>query len=795
MNAPRRRGIVGGGMLGLTLAHRFAQHGDDVTVFEAAPFLGGLASAWSLGDVVWDRHYHVSLLSDANLRSLLSELGLEQDMDWVETRTGCYTGGKLYSVSNTLEFLRFPPLALIDKLRLGGTIFYGAKIRNWERLENVPVERWLSRWSGRRTFERFWLPLLRSKLGESYRESSAAFIWATIQRLYAARRTGLKKEMFGYVPGGYARILERFAEVLTDEGVELRLGAAVESIDAENGQVRVSERDGTTDVFDDVVITANASVAARLVPSLDEQERADLETIRYQGVVCASVLLRRPLSPYYLTYITDEAPFTAVVEMSAFVDPRQFGGHSLVYLPKYSGPDEPITRMTDDEVEETFLSGLERMYPDFRRGDVIAFRISRVREVFAIPALGYSRRVPSRATSVPGVSLVTSAQIVNGTLNVNETVQLAERAARDLLPDGTRRREPVVPAVPVAPGQAHIDRKPIATLSLDLDNLWSYLKTHGEDSWQTFPSFLDLVVPRVLRFLDGRDQPITWFVVGQDAAMPEHREVLASVVRAGHEIGNHSFLHEPWMHRYEPARLDDELSRAERAIEDATGRHPRGFRGPGFSVSEEVLLALYRRGYRYDATTLPTFVGPLARAFYFRGADLSPEQRAERNALFGPFREGTRSLKPYRWRLDGGGLTEVPVTTMPVLRTPIHMSYLVYLAERSSPDVARRYLAAALRLSRWTGIAPSLLLHSHDFIGSDDMPAMSFFPGFRMPGDVKQRLVGECIDQLLTDFDVQPLGNYVDGLATLPVVEPRFFHGDGPSPASANLAPTPGGTP
>ena len=245
MSVGRRWGIVGGGMLGLTLAHRFAQAGDTVTVFEAAPHLGGLASAWSLDEVVWDRHYHVTLLSDTYLRSLLSELGLEDQMEWRETQTGCYTDGRLYSVSNTVEFLRFPPLGLVDKLRLGGTIFYGSKVRDWRRLETVPVERWLKVWSGRRTFERFWLPLLRAKLGESYREASAAFIWATIQRLYAARRTGMKKEMFGYVPGGYARILERFSDMLREEGVELRLGAAVAGIEADGQTVTVTERDRT----------------------------------------------------------------------------------------------------------------------------------------------------------------------------------------------------------------------------------------------------------------------------------------------------------------------------------------------------------------------------------------------------------------------------------------------------------------------------------------------------------------------------------------------------------------------
>jgi protoporphyrinogen oxidase len=426
----RRWAVVGGGMLGLTLALRLNEAGHDVALVEAADSLGGLASAWRLGDVVWDRHYHVTLLSDLHLRAILRELGLESEMNWVETKTGYYADGRLSSVSNTLEFLQLPSLNLLDKARLGATILYGSKVRDWERMERTPVADWLVKWSGRRTFERFWLPLLRAKLGESYRDASAAFIWATIQRLYAARRTGLKKELFGYVPGGYARILDRFAEVLTDRGVELVLGRRVEGIAAEPDRhdgVRVRLQGGEERSFDSVVVTASAPVAARMCEGLRDDELRALQAIRYQGIVCTSVLLRRPLAPYYLTYITDEVPFTAVVEMSAFVDRSHFGGNSLVYLPKYVGPDDPLFSQSDEEIESRFLDALFGMYPSLPPDDVIACRTSRVRQVFAIPTLGYSRTLPPTTTSIPGVHIVNSAHIVNGTLNVDETVQLAEK--------------------------------------------------------------------------------------------------------------------------------------------------------------------------------------------------------------------------------------------------------------------------------------------------------------------------------------------------------------------------------
>ncbi|MEA2562811.1 MAG: hypothetical protein QOH06_4315 [Acidobacteriota bacterium] len=420
-----RWAVVGGGLLGMTLAHRLARGGQAVTLFDAAERLGGLASAWNLNGIVWDRHYHVTLLSDSHLRALWTELGIEGELRWAETRTGFYSGGRLHSMSNALEFLRFPPLGLIGKLRLAATILHASRVKDPGPLEEVLVSDWLRRWSGERTFEKIWLPLLKAKLGERYQQTSAAFLWATIARMYAARRTGLKKEMFGYVRGGYARVLDRFFETLTAEGVEVRTGHAVERI--EGGAV-----DG--EAFDQIVATMPAPVAARVCRGLTDDEMARLRGVQYLGIVCPSLLLRKPLTGFYVTNITDPGiPFTAIVEMSTLVDRAELGGHVLVYLPKYVAPDDPIFSLSDEEIRETFVAALERMVPAFDRADLLAFRVSRVKHVFALPTLHYSRTLPPMTTSVPGLHLVNSAHIVNGTLNVNETIQLANRAAERLL--------------------------------------------------------------------------------------------------------------------------------------------------------------------------------------------------------------------------------------------------------------------------------------------------------------------------------------------------------------------------
>ncbi|MFC2144337.1 NAD(P)/FAD-dependent oxidoreductase [Acidobacteriota bacterium] len=431
----RRWAVIGGGLLGMTLAHRLAQRGHDVTLFERAKHLGGLASAWSLGDIVWDRHYHVTLLSDTHTRSLLAELGLEQEMRWVETKTGFYTDGELYSMSNALEFLRFPPLGLVSKARLAATILYASRIKNWRRLENIRVADWLQRWSGRRTFDRIWLPLLRSKLGESYQKTSAAFIWATIARMYAARRTGLKREMFGYVNGGYSRVLDVFHERLIGEGVRVELGGEVSQIASRtpNG-VTVDLAEGKSESFDFVVVTLAPPIAARVCPGLNEEEQSRLETVEYQGIVCASALLKKPLAGYYVTNLTDDdLPFTAVIEMTALVDPAELGGHTLVYLPKYLASDDPAFLEDDKAWQDRFMKALLQMYPHVDSGDLLAFQVSRERYVYPLPTIAYSSRLSFQQTSIPALHIVNSAQIVNGTLNVNETVRLAESSLLQML--------------------------------------------------------------------------------------------------------------------------------------------------------------------------------------------------------------------------------------------------------------------------------------------------------------------------------------------------------------------------
>jgi hypothetical protein len=306
--------------------------------------------------------------------------------------------------------------------------------------------------------------------------------------------------------------------------------------------------------------------------------------------------------------------------------------------------------------------------------------------------------------------------------------------------------------------------RPRAALSLDLDNLWSYLKTHGDPGWRSYPTYLPDFVPDILEWLDRRGLRLTFFVVGRDADDGRNASALKRLAPAGHEIGNHSYEHEPWLQAYAADDLAAEIERSENAVAAATGIRPRGFRGPGFSWTPALLEVLAARDYRYDSTTLPTFIGPIGRRYYFSRAVLTPAERAVRSRLYGRFSDGFQPVRAFRWALPSGRrLIEIPISTMPLFRTPFHLSYLLYLG-RISEGLMRAYLESALAACRAAGLRPNFLLHPLDFLGPEEAPGLAFFPGMDINKRTKLRLAGRALDILSGRYDLEPLGAFVEGL-------------------------------
>ena len=303
-----------------------------------------------------------------------------------------------------------------------------------------------------------------------------------------------------------------------------------------------------------------------------------------------------------------------------------------------------------------------------------------------------------------------------------------------------------------------------ASISLDLDDQWTYMKVHGDEGWETFPSYLDVFLPIVLDKLEELEIKITFFVVGQDATIEKNHLLLRSIVDRGHEVGNHSFHHESWLKTYSKKKIEDEIIKAEDAILIVTGKRTNMFRGPGFSWSFDLLKVLQKRNYIFDASILPTYISPLMRQYYFWNSKLSKEQKESRKELFGSYKEGFYPLKPYVWNFGNRQtLLEIPVTTIPFFKIPFHQSYLLYISNISL-RLMKMYLWFSIFMCKITRTSPSYLLHPLDFMGKDHVPSLAFFPGMNIKSERKLKIFGIAIQILKENFELLPMGKFRETL-------------------------------
>lgn len=417
-----RVGIIGAGLMGMALAERLAGEGHRVHVFERTEQAGGLATWHDFGPFVWDRFYHVILPSDRALIEFMRRIGLGDCLQWRSTRTGYFVGGRLWSLSNGMEFLRFPLLGLTSKIRLAWTILYCSRIRDWQRLEEMNVEEFLVRLSGRATFEVFWKPLLLAKLGEAYRRVSGVFIWTYVRRLFSARDPATQKEQLGYVSGGYRGVFDVLIERVKRSGGAVHTGVDVECISPGiNGSIDVSVAN-RCETFDRVVFTGPADVMRRIVhPSLVDVPPSG--KIEYLGVICLAIVTKRPLVPFYIVNISDQSiPFTGVIGMSSLVSTEETGGLYLTYCPKYVLSSDDLFSRSDPELLERFMAGLRSLVPALDSSDITYAQIHRAARVQPLQVVGYSKLVQQARTRSTAFFVLNTTQFVSSTLNNNEVI-------------------------------------------------------------------------------------------------------------------------------------------------------------------------------------------------------------------------------------------------------------------------------------------------------------------------------------------------------------------------------------
>ena len=464
MPAAGRIAVIGGGIAGLTTAWRLRLAGRQVTLFEAGDCLGGLGATFDHEGHPIERFYHCMLPTDRHLLGLLGEIGLGDALQWKEATFGILDSDRLgrrhlYRLNTPLDLLRFDALSPVERFRVGLTGAWGS-IRSARGLDHVSCEAWLTGLSGRRAFERFWLPMLQAKFGDRYRDVPALWFWTRFNR-----EKGARVERKGYPRGGYRRIADRLGQLLLTGGADIRMRTPVERLAlATDGRVVVqsgrtpAETEGagrTAEIFDQAVYAGPHALLSRIVDCQSlGVEPAELGAgIDMQGVVNAVLLLRRGLTPHYWVATVDPGiPFQGIVESTTLVDREHTGGAHLVYLMQYLHRDDPQFLTDGAAVLDRYWHGLKALFPDLVDADRIGGRVFRSPFVEPIYRLGYQDLKP-RVRLLPGrVYLATTAQIYPQVTSWNGSCSLAEDVAAAVLADAaaleslSRQQADVAPA-------------------------------------------------------------------------------------------------------------------------------------------------------------------------------------------------------------------------------------------------------------------------------------------------------------------------------------------------------------
>lgn len=424
--------IVGGGIMGITLGYLLSQRGVNVEIFEASPVLGGLAGPILLPDgTAVDRFYHAILSSDAHLRQLCQELGIADQLRFNVTRTAFYHRGEVYTMNNLVEFLQFKPLRFLDRIRLGLTVVYAGLWKDWRELESIPVDIWLKRVSGERTYNDIWGPMLRAKFDGAFTDTPATYMWSRLVRTRSTRKGVNQKEMSGHLIGGYATLMQAMAAKIEAAGGVIHLKRPVQEIVIAGGRVEGLRVGGEFRAFDTVVCTLQSPIFEKLIPGAPAEYRRFLLQTEYLGCVCPLLVLDRPLTGFWTLNITDHrVPFTGIIETTSYIDPQYVGGHHLVYVPKYTAPNSEWYPRSDDEIRAIWLTNLKVMFPQFDDSWVRYFLVHRERYVEPLHRLNETHLIPEMTTPVNGLYLATTAQIYPALTNGESVTRHAAAAAK-----------------------------------------------------------------------------------------------------------------------------------------------------------------------------------------------------------------------------------------------------------------------------------------------------------------------------------------------------------------------------
>jgi protoporphyrinogen oxidase len=423
--------VIGAGFAGLSAAWELVQRGVRVTVCEADEEVGGLAGSFEVGNTRLEKFYHHWFTSDTHVLDLVRELGREDQVLHRPTRTGMYFAHQFFRLSTPMDVLRFTPLSLAGRFRLGLLALRARRVRDWQQLEELTAEEWLVLLGGRDVYDVVWRPLLEGKFGPFAHDISAVWFWNKLKLRGGSRGRG-GEEVLAYYKGGFAALAGQLASAICARGGMIRLESPVTALITKDGVVRGVDTVNGPVTADAVLATPALPIVADLVePHTGSEYPAALRRIQYLANICIVLELDRSLSDTYWLNVNDPGfPFVAVIEHTNFEPPESYAGRRLVYLSKYLPETDELYGMDDDAVVRFCLGHLQRMFPALTPDWILGAHVWRARYSQPIVVRRYGALIPAVETPLKGLYLSSMAQVYPEDRGTNYAIREGRAAGR-----------------------------------------------------------------------------------------------------------------------------------------------------------------------------------------------------------------------------------------------------------------------------------------------------------------------------------------------------------------------------
>ena len=425
----RRVDIIGGGISGISTAYFLSKTSLDldIHVWEKDNDPGGLAGVFFANGFEVEKYYHHIYRRDKAIQDLLEELGLGDRLLWEKALTATYYQGVFYRLASPLDLLKYKPLSLLDRFRLGKMVLLAKRVKNWLELDERYARDYVIEAAGENVYRIVWEPLFKGKFGSFAEQISAVWLWSKLTDRGASRNKG-GHEVLGYVRGGLGFLFREMRTRIEAAGHRVHLNSPVQNLDMKDGRIsRIVTAQGTFET-DLVVGATQVPDLADILDPAPESYRSSLKAIDFLGNVCLILILDRSLTDYYWINIAHEdSPFVGVIEHTKWLGTEEFGGKHVVYLSAYVEPGDARMDLDAKGLIDAYEPTLKKMFPDFDRASIEKSFVWKTPYAQPIMKPGYGKIRPAIQSPIDNLLVCTMAQIYPHDREVSNGIEMAQK--------------------------------------------------------------------------------------------------------------------------------------------------------------------------------------------------------------------------------------------------------------------------------------------------------------------------------------------------------------------------------